>query len=71
MTLPEINYNLCVGCEACVDICDNEIFESYIFDNNVVVKVNADGFCEQCHVCQLYCDEGAIDFPDRFSGVIL
>lgn len=62
MTLPIINYDKCIGCESCVDVCNNEMFESYIFNNKVMVDVNTDGFCSQCNTCQLYCDQGAICF---------
>lgn len=64
MILPVINYYKCVGCEACVDVCNNEIFESYIFDDKVMVEVNTDGFCPQCNDCQSYCEHDAIDFQE-------
>jgi len=62
MILPIIDYGKCIGCEACVDICNNEIFESYIFNERIMVEVDRNGFCAQCYDCQLYCEQDAIDF---------
>lgn len=60
--IPIIDYNKCISCEACVDICDNSIFESHIFGGIIVVKVDSAGYCVQCCECQSYCEQDAIEF---------
>lgn len=56
--IPVIDYSKCNACEACIDVCPNEI---YSVENGIVVVDQGD-FCAQCNECLIACDQNAIDF---------
>lgn len=52
----EVDPELCEGCESCVDICPNEVFE---MQDGLAVPVNMDD-CVGCESCVEECPNDAI-----------
>ena len=57
-SLPVIDRKKCDNCEACVDVCENEMF---VCEDGFVYVGNS-GFCLGCYDCISVCDQGAIFF---------
>ncbi|QTA78214.1 4Fe-4S cluster protein [Desulfonema limicola] len=60
MGYPVVNEEKCVGCEECVDICPNDVFE---MQNEKSVVVNPDE-CVDCESCIEACEEDAIELVE-------
>ena len=56
---PVINYENCIECGACVEMCQNGVYEKGTTKPNVV---NPDGCVEGCRGCQVECPSEAIEY---------
>ena len=56
MPFIEVDAELCDGCESCIDVCPNEVFE---IQDGVSVPVNMDD-CLECESCVAECPTEAI-----------
>ena len=55
----------CVGCESCVDICPENVYEL----NDGIAKIVAVDACTACGACHVVCDYDALQIKDisRYS----
>jgi len=60
MGYPIVDEGKCVGCEECVDICPQDVFE---MQNEKSVVVEPDE-CVDCESCLEACEEDAITMAD-------
>lgn len=56
---PVINYQNCVSCGACVQKCQNGVYEKSQIKPQVIYP---DGCIDGCRGCQKLCATGAIDY---------
>ncbi len=57
---PTINRELCTDCGACIDFCQNSVYERV--DGHVVVAQRS-SCVAGCSHCATLCEPGALDFP--------
>lgn len=55
MAIIEIDYERCIDCGKCYDVCPMDCFG--VFGGKVYVKYPKD--CESCHLCNLVCEVNA------------
>ena len=60
MAYPVVDESKCVGCEECVDICPQDVFE---MQNEKSVVVEPDE-CVECESCVEACEEDAIELKE-------
>ncbi|MDM8535763.1 4Fe-4S binding protein [Desulfobacterales bacterium HSG17] len=60
MGYPVVDEAKCVGCEECVDICPQDVFEMQN-DKSVVVEPDE---CVDCESCLEACEEDAIELKE-------
>ncbi len=60
MAYPVVDESKCVGCEECVGVCPEEVFE---MEDEKSKVVNPDD-CVECESCVEICEEDAIELVD-------
>lgn len=58
--MPKINYELCIGCGKCADVCG---FDAIKIENNKAIANNEK--CHGCDMCSFHCPVGAIKTKER------
>jgi NAD-dependent dihydropyrimidine dehydrogenase PreA subunit len=67
---PTVNYELCIGCQACIEHCPADVYEWDDAENHPIV-VNRYNCMVYCKGCANACSEDAISFPDKEQIVAL
>lgn len=58
MPVENINKAKCIGCGTCVETCPMDVFRLDEKTEKSTIAYQRD--CQICHLCRLYCPEGAI-----------
>lgn len=53
----KIDYELCIGCKVCIEVCPHNVFK---IENKKAVIINKDS-CMECGACKLNCPTKAIN----------
>lgn len=61
---PTIDWDKCIGCQTCIDFCNNGVFE-WDDQNSHPIVANPLDCVVGCNACAKLCDEEAISFPTK------
>ena len=67
---PTVDLDLCIGCQACLEFCPNDVYLWDEEDNHPIVA-NPYNCVVYCRGCANVCTEEAISFPDKAEIVAL
>jgi len=60
----------CIGCGTCVQTCPTDVLRQDTDTGKAFIKYPAD--CQICHLCSMYCPEGAITIsPEKSIPVVV
>jgi NAD-dependent dihydropyrimidine dehydrogenase PreA subunit len=58
MAIESIDYDICMGCQDCVEVCPTDVLRWD--DDNSIPKIVYPEDCQLCELCVIECPEDAI-----------